>query len=386
VDRLSDFTLDEDDFVDWLQTGCFRFNLETHILHHQPSGIEINISSIAANSSPNWTIEQNFSTKNAKLKHLDTGAIWPIVNLFREQGHVLKGKVKPTYIRQTPATLSTPTPALTGGRTPEKSTQRNSASNSRTPDGRSQTSRQHGKEPDTDTPRAEGRQSRENVELVQGRDGRYRLEATPPMHTQNKSNREVAVPGVTPKFKARAAKQHQGHEWNQQQAQYKRSREQSPSLSPRRLSSDFYDEEEDEARMEEWQQQEGLQTQALNQESAFWDEEPEWESKSKQSERSGFSDAERDQQVSQERSDDDDEYAAESSEGELSANLRHGSHFTSDEVKKARSNGRGRTPGNQQPRLKMKVNSKGRVPAHISQPRSPSQKRRRLLRRRSSGN
>jgi hypothetical protein len=368
--------LDEDDFVDWLQTGCFRLNVETQTLHHQPSGLEIDISSVIEHNTPNWTIDQNYSTKNAKLKHLDTGAVWPILNLFRERGHILKGKVKPTYIRQTPLTPSTPAPALIGGRTPERSIQRHVTSGGRTSDGRPQAGQQHGNGPSAERLCTAGHQSSENMQLAQGRDGRYRLAAVSAMSVQTKSSRDTAAPGATPKSSARAAKQSQYHEANHWQGRCETHREQSPSLSPRCLSADF-EEEEDENRMTELRKPERLQTQALKQDFTLSNETSEWDSKSEQSEKTGYYEPEALQEVPPEFSDDEGGYAAESSEGEYNPLRRHGSHVPNETIKETHK---------QQGQLKKaKVKSSSRVNGHIPQPWSPSQKRRRILQRCSSG-
>ena len=191
-DRLGDFKMDEDDFVDWLQTGVFRMDLEAGTLKHQPSGIQIDIPSSLESLSPNWTIEQNYSTRNAKLKHLDNGALFPLLGLFREQGHILKGRVKPTFIsqaprepgapeQQTPVRMGSGSPG-TGGRTPvaQKAAEAPTAGAATPTTGPSA--------------RAALKQSpHENMQLRQGSDGRYRLQPVP----------DSPVPGVTPKSLAR---------------------------------------------------------------------------------------------------------------------------------------------------------------------------------------
>ena len=98
--RLEAFVLDEDDSIDWLKTGIYVVSFEEGVttIEHRPSNINLVNPACFNGASQNWTIDGNYSTKCAKLKNLDNGAVFPLAGLFRENGHVLSARLKSTKI------------------------------------------------------------------------------------------------------------------------------------------------------------------------------------------------------------------------------------------------------------------------------------------------
>ena len=146
--RLEAFVLDEGDSIDWLLTGVFTVTFEDGVttITHQPSSNSLVNPSCFNGVSVNWTIDGNYSTKCAKLKNLDNGAVFPLALLFRENGHILQNRSKSTKI--SPRAKAGPTDGLPVA-SPAKS--------------------QDGSQNTTVTS--------SNMLLTQGSDGRYRLQA-----------------------------------------------------------------------------------------------------------------------------------------------------------------------------------------------------------------
>jgi hypothetical protein len=161
--------LDEEDWVDWLQTGIYRVSVEDGSITHHPTNITIDSVACFNGHSDNWTVEQNHSTKSAKLRNLDNDAIFPLISIFKEHGHVLKGRLKSTSI--------SPRVKQSGGTAAETNTQ-SPPSTAAVP---------------TDGPT--------EVALVQGRDGRYRLQASA-------AEDRASSPGLAAKSRAKPPEHH----------------------------------------------------------------------------------------------------------------------------------------------------------------------------------
>ena len=101
---MEDFCLDEEDSIDWLQTGVFVVDLtpaESSITH-TPTRTRLQNPPCFNGSGGSWTIDANYSTKCARLKNLDNGAVYPLAGMFRDQGYSLPGRTRPTTISPRP--------------------------------------------------------------------------------------------------------------------------------------------------------------------------------------------------------------------------------------------------------------------------------------------
>lgn len=141
---------------------------------HQPSQTTVKPSCFSLGSC--WTVDSNYSTRTAKLRNIDTGAIFPLASLFKDHGHLLKGKVKPTFISPR-AAKGEAVPVKDMATTPESAARARPAATN-----------QQG----TCEAKQTGQKS-----LQQGPDGKYRL---CPVELPTQSS---PTPGMAPKSRAR---------------------------------------------------------------------------------------------------------------------------------------------------------------------------------------